>query len=206
MSLHTKSQFAKLTGKTQAHVSVNIKRKKIILSGDYIDDTIPQNKTLMNRWIKQTQKKIQKGLQSTEIKPDAPKGIEEPKIKQENHFEGGLDAIKKQAEIDLKHAQIERTNLQNQKLRGESIPTDMVKNTVSVLGHSFQSSYKNGAEALLMDFCHKMKASAKIEAEMKGKLIKLINKSHENAITEAKKTIESMIDQNAVVKNSDEDE
>lgn len=206
MSLHTKSQFAKLTGKKAAHVTMNVKRGKIILSGDYIDDTIPQNKNLMNRWIKQTQKKIQKGLESTEIKTEAPKGIEEPKIQHENSFEGGLDAIKKQAEIDFKKAQIEKTNLQNQKLRGEAIPTDMVKNTVSVLGHSFQSSYKNGAEALIMDFCHKMKASAKVQAEMKGKLIKLINKSHENAITEAKKTIESIVDQNAVVKNSDEDE
>ncbi len=205
MSLHTRAQFAELTGKTRAHISTYIKRGKIILSGKYIDDSIPQNKEIMNRWIKQSAKKGIKGIKEPKIKTSPPKGIEEPQI-QPDQFEGGLDAVKKQAEIDLKHAQIEKTKLQNQKLRGEAIPTDMVKNVVSVLGHSFQSSYKNGAEALILDFCHKMKASAKIEAEMKGKLINLINKSHENSITEAKKSIETIVDENAVVKNSDEDE
>jgi len=204
MSLHTKAEFARLTGKSKAHVSMGIKRKQIILSGDYIDDTIHKNKTVMNRWIHQSSKaKVGKIAPPVEEKPKAPKGIKPPS---QMFSDGGLDDIKKQAEIDLKIAQIERTNLQNQKLRGDSIPTDMVKSTVSILGHSFQSSYKNGAEALIIDFCHRMKAPAKIEAEMKGKLIKLINKSHSNAIIEAKKSIESIIEKSAVVKNSDEDE
>ena len=202
MSLHTKAEFARLTGKSKAHVSMGIKRKQIILSGDYIDDTIHKNKTVMNRWIHQSSKaKVGKIAPPVEEKPKAPKGIKAPK---ETSIHG-LDEIKKQAEIDLKIAQIERTNLQNQKLRGDSIPTEMVKSTVSILGHSFQSSYKNGAEAFIIDFCHRMKAPAKIEAEMKGKIIKLINKSHSNAIIEAKKSIESIVDQNAV-KNLEEDE
>jgi len=204
MSLHTKAEFARLTGKSKAHVSMGIKRKQIILSGDYIDDTIHKNKTVMNRWIHQSSKaKVGKIAPPVEEKPKAPKGIKPPS---QMFSDVGLDDIKKQAEIDLKIAQIERTNLQNQKLRGDSIPTDLVKSTVSILGHSFQSSYKNGAEAFIIDFCHRMKAPAKIEAEMKGKLIKLINKSHSNAIIEAKKSIESIVEQNAVVKNSDEDE
>ena len=204
MSLHTKAEFARLTGKSKAHVSMGIKRKQIILSGDYIDDTIHKNKTVMNRWIHQSSKaKVGKIAPPVEEKPKAPKGIKPPS---QMFSDVGLDDIKKQAEIDLKIAQIERTNLQNQKLRGDSIPTEMVKSTVSILGHSFQSSYKNGAEAFIIDFCHRMKAPAKIEAEMKGKLIKLINKSHSNAIIEAKKSIESIVEQNAVVKNSDEDE
>ena len=204
MSLHTKAEFARLTGKSKAHVSMGIKRKQIILSGDYIDDTIHKNKTVMNRWIHQSSKaKVGKIAPPVEEKPKAPKGIKPPS---QMFSDVGLDDIKKQAEIDLKIAQIERTNLQNQKLRGDSIPTDLVKSTVSILGHSFQSSYKNGAEAFIIDFCHRMKAPAKIEAEMKGKIIKLINKSHSNAIIEAKKSIESIVEQNAVVKNSDEDE
>ena len=204
MSLHTKAEFARLTGKSKAHVSMGIKRKQIILSGDYIDDTIHKNKTVMNRWKHQSSKaKVGKIAPPVEEKPKAPKGIKPPS---QMFSDVGLDDIKKQAEIDLKIAQIERTNLQNQKLRGDSIPTDLVKSTVSILGHSFQSSYKNGAEAFIIDFCHRMKAPAKIEAEMKGKLIKLINKSHSNAIIEAKKSIESIVEQNAVVKNSDEDE
>jgi len=223
MAFHTRKQFADAAGKKAASVTMAVKRRQIIMSGDFIDDTIEKNKKLLERWQQQEAAKIAKpvivdvpdvvieepklkaptGIREPkeEPKPKAPKGIKAPK---ETSIHG-LDEIKKQAEIDLKIAQIERTNLQNQKLRGDSIPTEMVKSTISILGHSFQSSYKNGAEAFILEFCHRLRVSAKIEAEMKGKLIDLINKSHGNAITEAKKSIESIVDQNAV-KNLEEDE
>lgn len=47
MALHTRAQFAELCGlkegTARAYISTNIKRGKILPSGDYIDDTIPEN-------------------------------------------------------------------------------------------------------------------------------------------------------------------
>ena len=43
MALFLPVEFAKITGKTKAHVSMGVKRGQIIMSGDYIDTTIQQN-------------------------------------------------------------------------------------------------------------------------------------------------------------------
>ena len=104
-----------------------------------------------------------------------------------------IDKAKKQAEILLKESQTRISLLKEQKMRGESIPTDMVADLVSMLGRSFQSSYKNGAFILLMEVSQKTKMSPEVEAEAKGLLVELINKSHSNAIKEAKIGIKNIL-------------
>jgi hypothetical protein len=215
MALYKKSQLAKKYGKTPAAVTVSVSRGKLVLSGDYIDDTHPLNQDTLKKWgDKLKNKRHEKSQPPGNKRVDEPvvshlpepKGIEDPQVRSD-YGGDGLDAQKKRAEIELKKEQTLKTKLQNQKLRGESIPTDQVKKVVAMLGHSFQSSYKNSADQFLTDVCHKLKAPPEIEAELKGKLVKLINKSHENAITEAKKQLKSIIEQNAVAQlNNDDDE
>lgn len=216
MALHKKSQLAAKYGKSPSTVTASVRRGKLVLSGDYIDDQHPLNKALLKKWEQKLKNKRHERSQPAGNKRvdspvveslPGPKNIDEPVVHSESYEVGGLDAEKKRAEIEYKKEQTLKTKLQTQKLRGESIPTDQVKKVVTMLGHSFQSSYKNAADQLLIDICHKLKAPPKIEAEMKGKLVKLINKSHENAITEAKKQLRSIIEQNAVTQmNTDEDE
>ena len=50
MAFVSQSEFAKMCGKTPAHVSTYIRRGKIVKSGKLIDTTFEINKILMEHW------------------------------------------------------------------------------------------------------------------------------------------------------------
>ena len=216
MAFHTQADFAKMIGKTRGWLNVYIKRGCPIMSGEFIDDKVEINKRFLDKWVaKQNEQKIPKQKkvkklkgptisEPVEIKLKAP-NISEPVEIPISSPEDDLDRQKKIAEIHFKKTQIEKNELQSAKLRGESIPTNMVSGVVSTLGRSFQSSYKNGAEALLLEIVHKAKLSPELEAKFKGKLIELINTAHADAIKEAKTTIETIISEVAAIEANKKD-
>lgn len=222
MAFYKQAEFAEKIGKTRGWLNVYVKRGNIILSGDYIDDSIEKNQKFFNKWIKKKnepkpEKKVVVVPEPEKIVPEKLEGpqigkpkiieqkrkapnIQEPeKIDLSDSPEDALDIQKKKAEIRFKISQIEKNELQSAKLRGDSIPTNLVQGVISTLGRSFQSSYKNGAEVLLIELAHQLKMSAKVEAKFKGKLIELINKAHADAIKEAKTTVETIISDAAAV-------
>lgn len=108
-----------------------------------------------------------------------------------------LEIAKKKADIENKIANTNHKNLQSAKLRGESIPTVMVVGVISELGNGFQLAYKSGAESLMMNFNHKYRIPPEAVAELKLKLIELINFSHNQAVGIAKDTINKILQDNA---------
>ena len=217
MAFHTQKDFAELIGKTRGWLNVYIRdRGKVILSGDFIDDKHPTNAAFLKKWVAKKNEVKKKPApkktpgpnitkpKSVETKLKAP-NISEPVEVPIDSPEDDLDRQKKVAEIRFKLSQIEKNDLQSAKLRGDSIPTALVSGVVSTLGRSFQSSYKNGAEALLLEIAHKAKLSAKLEAEFKGQLIKLINKAHADAIKQAKTTIETIVSEVAAIEANKKD-
>jgi len=215
MAFHTQADFAKLIGKSRGWLNVYVGRESIVMSGEYIDDKIEKNKKFLDKWTakknevkkKPAPKKLKSPNISEPVKVDLPApNISEPQEIDISDSKGDdLDTAKKKAEIRFKISQIEKNDLQAAKLRGDSIPTALVSGVVSTLGRSFQSSYKNGAEALLLEITHKAKLSSKLEAEFKGQLIKLINKSHADAIKQAKTTIETIVSEVASVEANKKD-
>jgi len=230
MALYSKSEFSKICGKAAPFISMAIKRGKIILSGDLIDDQILENAIVKKKWqdetgitatdnfvIEKLSKKLKEKIEVSKIiakNPTDPNRKKDPvkkiTISEPEDFDGvGLDSQKKRAEIEFKRAQIRKLKIEENKLRGLNIPTAMVSNLIFMLGHSFMSNYKNGANQLLMELGHKIKLDSKIESEFKGKLIDLINRSHENAVNEAKQNLKNIIEANSVVSQEpeiDEDE
>lgn len=115
-----------------------------------------------------------------------------------------LDRQKTIADIELKEARIRILALDEAKLRGENIPTAMVGDLISLLSRAFQTSYKNGSQQILLDISHEMKMNPKQEAKFKGKLIRLINKSHDDGIKEAKMGVKNIVEQISIIYESSE--
>ena len=205
MALYTKSQFAKHCGKKNAHVSMAITRGRLVLSGDYIDSEIPENKAVMEKWRvaagmdasdTTTPATKESSPQAPEISAPAKSTPPAPKVSAPSAVSSNLSSLereKKRAEIDWKLEKTQETALKNAKLRGELIPTTMVLDVVGMLGHSFQTQYEIGATNLIMELGHKMKLTPEIEGEIKEKLVVLINKAHKKAIDEAKTGIKNVI-------------
>lgn len=104
-----------------------------------------------------------------------------------------LDAEKIQAEIEYKREATINKALANSKLRGESIPTVMVVEVIASLGAGLQNAYKTGADALILELSHKYKLPPSALSELKMKLIKLVNTSHDKGIKIAKKNLKTII-------------
>lgn len=230
MAFYKQSELAKLLNKSQAHVTMAVKRGKILLSGEFVDDTVLENKIWIERQKANASAKIE--VPKVEApKVQAPKVESVPKVEPTPIVEAkklkqpplskpkqrilkdfvptevertsesiaDLDKAKKEAEIRYKESQTRLSELKEQKLRGENIPTDLVMNVIGMLGHSLQSNYKNGADQLMLEISSRTKMSAEMEAEFNGRLIDLINISHSDAIIEAKKSIKSIINESSSV-------
>ncbi len=209
MALYTRKEICEMCGVAQAAISTNITRGNIIMRGEFVDDAIPENRKIIDRWIKNKEKK-QRGTKRKNDRAEMPVPAEvKPKIKNlkppdvpapekisdksKGEDEDYWSVETKKTTIAYKEAQIRILAIKEANLRGENIPTNLVMAVISLLGQSFQTSYKNGAHMLLMEISHKLKMSPEIEAEFNGKLIESINDSHKNSIKIAKNSIKSIL-------------
>ena len=220
MAFYKQSELAKLLGKGQAHVTMAVKRGKLLLSGDFVDDTVLENKIWIDRQkanAKQVvdEPKVESVPKVEPIPIVQAKKLKEPilskpkqrilkdfvptDVERTSESIADLDKAKKEAEIRYKESQTRLSELKEQKLRGENIPTDLVMNVIGMLGHSLQSSYKNGAAQLMHEISTRTKMNVELEAEFNGRLIDLINISHSDAIIEAKKSIKNIINESSSV-------
>jgi len=213
MAFYKQSELAKLLNKSQAHVTMAVKRGKLLLSGDFVDDTVLENKIWIDRQkanAKQVDEPKVESVPIVEAKKLKEPILNKPKqrilkdfvptdVERTSESIADLDKAKKEAEIRYKESQTRLSELKEQKLRGENIPTDLVMNVIGMLGHSLQSNYKNGAAQLMLEISSRTKMSAEMEADFNGRLIDLINISHSDAIMEAKKGIKSIINESSSI-------
>ncbi len=211
MAFHYITELGDELGLKKGYVTMYVKRGKLIADPEtkMIDDRIPQNR----EWIQKMRLKLEAKQELEESKKKKRpqtlnKHVEKVDPKPDKIESGSLadlDRQKKIAEIEYKKEQTEKARLQTQKLRGESIPTKMVINVFGMMGHGFQTNYKNGAESLMMEIAQRTKMSEKNKAFFKGRLTELINESHKNAVRDTKNAFDSLIDE-VSVENSIEDE
>jgi hypothetical protein len=106
-----------------------------------------------------------------------------------------IDDATKFVNYEQKLLSKQKTELEIAKIKGQLIPTTLVSEVILALGTGFQNSYKNESAQLLIEIGQKVKMNAKDQAFFKGKLIKIINEAHKNAISEAKSSLQSLIEQ-----------
>lgn len=233
MPLYTRTEVREICGINTATLTMYTKRGKIIMSGDFIDDTIPQNITQIEKWkaakIKKDALKVEKptppkkdgakktvakktGRKAPEYKkPEVPKpkakapppNPNDPEIKrkiEESNARIKLEDDLKQVTYDQKLLAKQKAEIELEHTKGKLIPTKLVTSVITALGVGFQNSYKNESSQLLIEIAQKTKMSDEDAAFFKGKLIEMINKAHGNAVTEAKASLVSLIEQNQLKK------
>jgi hypothetical protein len=207
MALHTKKDFALICGIKLAALSTYAKRDKVICSGDYIDDAIEKNAAFMEKWraIKQPdvpapalngkprdeRRVVAKPIDNTP--PPKPPNIKPPS---EFTFAGNqIDAEIKRVELDRKLEDLEIAKLKRQKMAGESMPTDLVKNTISVYSRSVSRSFNNAADNLLVEFQTMSDISREQVSSMRTKLNAIVNKAINDAYENAIDMVDNIVDE-----------
>lgn len=204
MAFHTKKQFCALCEIKTRELSVYVKRGKVILSGDLVDDTIEINQQFIYSRSKKSGSKTpdpvvadpkNPGLtviHSVEnkkqiLKPTTPEDLEKKLNWQQ------LDLEKKKLDIEKTTEEIEILKVKKDKLHGAVIPTEVVKMLFAQQFKSVTAAFHLGADNYLMELAKLKGLNREEVATLRGKLIEIINVAISDSVTESKKMIVNII-------------
>lgn len=205
MTCYSRIDFARLCGVESRHLSNYIKRGKVVLTGELVDDKHPTNSSFLQKrrekilqieTVYEIEEKPQQALQ-TEKKINIQPVIPDKQPKQ-NLTQYQLEAEIKKADLAKKEVDTRIALLKEEKLMGVSIPTDLVKVVIANLSKSIISAFKDGADNFLIEISKRKSLSISEIAECRGELIKIINTSSTRAISESKRNVKSIINEYSV--------
>lgn len=199
MPLHTKKAFAALCGLSTGNLSNYAARKKIIYTNDFVDDSIEPNLSFLKTRRKQIMADV----------PEYPPGIIKTKTDRQpvanqpppettpNQFmrtaQHELERIKTAAQIEKLEVETRLKLLIEQQKKGENIPTEIVKTIMAQLSKSFISKFQSAAENILLEI-GKTKSLTRAEiAQIRGRLIFIINDGTTAAVVDAQKQMRHVI-------------
>lgn len=213
MAFHSKKEFAEMCGMTTGNLSNYIGRKKVVLSGELIDDTISENISFSLKHKKNTSTEVAvvngPKIQDPDIVRAAP-NITSKRKKGDNE-DGGvgwhqLEKQKKALDIEKTAEEITKLQLWNQKAQGDSIPTDLVREVFMRLSKNISSSFKSGIENLLIEFEKSARLDRAQTSKLRGDMIKTINTAVDSAVTESKKEVGNIVKEYSAKKGVGEHE
>lgn len=226
MAFLSKKEFADLCGIPTNALAVYERRKKVVLSGDFYDDTLAKNKAFLK---KKSVAKKKKGVATAEPPKKEIKEVKDNKLPPKNSTD--LPIYKKeppepkpkitdpepdstflldQEKIQLQNIQLELANeiaqIKIEKLRGDVIPTDIVRSTFMQHFKSITTSFHQGADNVLIKIAKKYDLSRQEVANYRGELISIINDCVKDAVEESKKSIQNIVNEYSQVKGVGERE
>jgi len=219
MALHTKSDFAKLCGMKVRVLSVYLGRGKLIPSGDYINDKLQVNKAFQEKWayknlgtvpVQKIVPQIVPVVEVVEVKVNSEPipNVKKPELNKKQRkpntenpefmFVNPINQMEmkiKEVELSRKEEDLEIAKLKRQKMAGEIIPVDLVKSVFSQLNKASQTAFKNAADDLLMEIQQVSGFGREKMAELRGKLVLLVNKAIEESCSIAVDSVDSIVDE-----------
>ena len=208
MALHTKKDFAAICGLKLAELSVNMKRKKVICSGDYIDDADPTNVAFMEKWRAVRNPDVpapalngkMRDERKVVAKPDRTVPEKKiPKTKSDrdkftyNSPQNQLDLKIREIELSRKEEELEISKLKRQKMAGEVIPVDLVLLTFTQYGKATTTAFEDAADNFLVDIHKEAGLTADQMAKMRKNLITIINEAVKESISSAQDAVDNII-------------
>jgi hypothetical protein len=214
MALHKQVDFALLCGVSKAYLSVNKKRGKIILSGDYVDDSIEPNISFLKKCLEKKQSEpeqepepdndhanTEKANEHSPALPETPnvskpvfkqtltKKISEPKEKEIGGYELNQNKLQLQIEnLELKNRELEQKI--DTKL-GETIPKEPVVIAFRYITKNICTNIKTSIENLITRY--EKNFTPEQFAAVRAGIIKEINTAQTNASEQSKKQISEIV-------------
>lgn len=197
MALYKQSEFAELCGISTDSVYVYKKRSKIVVKDGYIDGDDPINEAFLKE--KQSKKALKPAKQNLEKQKNELKKEQ----KQKNSEQEDIKSLtKRQKEPEIQHSSIDivglnaqkllwqikklqkendKLKIDNEKKQGELLPIQLVENIFMTFSEGAKISFVEAAENLLVILTQQKGYSKSEYAELRAKLLKLVNTAIEGA-------------------------
>jgi hypothetical protein len=205
MALHLKPDFARLCGLTTGNLTNYIKRGKVEVDGDYIDDSIQVNKDfLIKRQAAET-------IKAEEIE-DAGEVVQVKKEKKakvatiEFDDDGGgkslhtLTKEKLNIEISKKTREDALLQIKIEKIKSELVDVSVIKNLFITHNQSIITAQKDGIEELLIRFSAETRLSSEKYSQLRGEMVNILNRGVDKAIIITEKSLQAQLNEIAIKK------
>lgn len=209
VAFHTRKQFAELCGidhstsSGRGTIGMAIKRGKIVLSGELIDDQFPENAEYLRKASAKssTENVVETVLDNVSSTAKAPI-IDTPERKQPKaptvtapKGESGyvLERQLKQQDLEKKQVETRLLNLREQKMLGEQMPTELVKKLIFEYNQSSITSQKDGYEDLLIIISKECNLNEIQLANLRRKMVDVVNTTVNKAIDMTKRNLKIIL-------------
>lgn len=222
MPLHTKKGFAALCGITTKQLATNAlpDRRKVIYSGDYINDEIEPNKSFLEKWQDRNKGKSPKPTPEKKVKelhllrPPSLKEMRAEIEKEDAPWLGedneeipkttGLDAKKLKTQILKMEKEIEKLTLANSKAQGEVVPVGLMDAILLQERQSILMESKNTWQDILSIFGKRRDLTAEERADIRGEFIDRLNEMMKRSAEITEKSIKDIVAQFSVKRGKGE--
>jgi len=204
MPIYSRKEFGKQCGVTAAYISVNIKRKKIVLdkagnvdTGNEVNQFFMETRVAVNEG---TAPKLKPGnKKKTKAKPKSSKESPVIEMHEEDNIQSAgtnkynLDVIAKELEIEKKTEEIELLKIRKEKAKGEVIPTDLVLSVFAQHFKSITNAFYQAADNLAVEMAKEAGKGREMVIKIRGKLVKEVNSAVETSQKESKKELKHIV-------------
>lgn len=220
MPRYSRKEFIELCGIQHAYLTMNIKRKKVILNtNDEIDTSLQMNEDFLQKQIAKQKKKVLALANDNEVGPeDKPKKVATPKaptpkkpivkrvvksnedeeIEKEAVQSYNLDRYKKQLEVEALENENKIKKIKLDKLNGVVIPTELVMVLFGQHSKSITTAFHQAAENFVVEMAGAYGVNKSDVAKMRGDLITVVNKAIEDSLEISRKSIDKIVDEYAI--------
>lgn len=209
MAFLSKKEFADKCGMTTGNLSNYITRKKVMLSGEVINDAISPNKEFLEKWS---------GINNTKelefkapIIKDPERNLKGPntKGKKSSDEELGwheLEKRKKALDIEKTFVETELLELKKGKMQGDNIPTSAVRDVFIRHNKSLLSHMKSGIENLIIEIESTAGLTSEQTGKIRGEMKTMLNTALNNAVNETQQDLVNIVSDNSIKKGIGEHE
>lgn len=202
MALYKLKEFAEVCGLKQNALSNAKARGKIIVNEDRMVDTgNPANAVFLELHRaksgaasddpgaalpvpKSAAADLETGQKAADAAPGGRQGGELFK----------LDREKKAIDIEKAKQDLELSRIKEQKIRGELIPTSLVRDAFTQLFGAFTVSFRQGSDNLITEWTQIAHLNRNQQADLRKRLVKIVNSSIDAGIDDAKNRLDAIVE------------
>jgi hypothetical protein len=197
----TRKQFSEISGVNSDKLCVYIRRGKLVMSGKLIDTSIKQNAEFLAKWQLKNDIKSKNPLALAVKIPTDQLELTEPKDDSlnisdslsESSSEDALTRANKYAQLKSKEIEIRLKLIDEEKKRGELVPTEHVKSIIGTQARAITTAFKDALELLIVRISAKKQLTLDETASVRGEMVEVLNGAIDAAVNESKKTLSKII-------------
>jgi len=199
----TREQLRKQLSCTDAVIRNHIKLGSLIEVDNYIDTDHPINVKYISGRVERMQsgKRLgRKPARHSNVPEIEHESFEQMAAKLGGGFSSELDELRAAKLVE----ETELLKMRKEKLQGELLPLDLIQPVFIMFAKMMQTAFSDESEDIIRDVSHSAKLNKAQMAELRKRLVDVVNTATNKGVVEAKKSIRKLTDEYAETRGKGE--